>query len=62
MSSYPGRGFVVGNGSSVSLPLVTGSRLRSVKIFFFVYNLFTFSPLLDFSVGLWLHVVDKAYM
>lgn len=34
MSSYPGRGFVVGNGSSISLPLVTESRLRSVKIFF----------------------------
>ncbi len=34
MSSYPERGFVVGNGSSVSHPLVTGSRLRSVKIFF----------------------------
>lgn len=44
----------------LSIPLVKGLLLRSIKIFFCLQ--FSFSSLFDFLVGLWLHVVDKAYM
>ncbi len=46
----------------VSLTHLSQDHVWDQSRFFFVYNMFTFSPLLGFSVGLWLHVVNKAYM
>lgn len=60
MSSYPKRGSaVVTDPSSL---YTTCQRITSEiyqDLFLFTVS---FSSLFDFLVGLWLHVVDKAYM